>query len=190
MKTIVAVTGASGTIYAVRLVEKLTGLPQVERIAVVVSRNGESVGEYEIGAGFLDAWRNDPKVEFYANDDMFAPIASGSAVYDAMVIVPCSMGTIGRIAAGISDSLIARAADVTLKERKRLIVVPRESPLSLIHLENLAALTRTGAVVMPASPSFYSRPADISELADTLVERILSHLGLEIPGAYHWRENR
>jgi 4-hydroxy-3-polyprenylbenzoate decarboxylase len=145
----------------------------VERIGLIVSRRGGEVAAWE-GVGFPD----NPSIVRFANDDMFAPPASGSAGWDAMVIVPCSMGCVGRIASGVSGDLIARAADVTLKEGRRLIVVPRETPLNLIHLRNMVALAEAGAVVLPASPSFYSHPADIDALCATVTDRILARLGL------------
>jgi 4-hydroxy-3-polyprenylbenzoate decarboxylase len=120
-------------------------------------------------------------IERFDNDDMFASPASGSARWDAMVIVPCSMGCVGRIASGVSSDLIARAADVTLKEGRTLIVVPREAPLNLIHLRNLTALAEAGAVVLPASPSFYSRPETIEQVCATVTDRILARLGVAFP---------
>jgi 4-hydroxy-3-polyprenylbenzoate decarboxylase len=120
--------------------------------------------------------------------DFKAPFASGSAGWDAMLVVPCSMGTVARIAHGISDSLLTRAADVMLKERRTLVVVPRETPLSLVHLENLTALARAGAVVLPAMPSFYTRPESIDALVDTVVGRIMDHLEVEAPAVRRWGE--
>jgi 4-hydroxy-3-polyprenylbenzoate decarboxylase len=125
------------------------------------------------------------RVERFANDDMFSSPASGSARWDAMVVVPCSMGCVGRIAAGVSNDLIARAADVMLKEGRTLIVVPRETPLNLIHLRNLTTLAEAGAAIMPASPSFYSRPASLEEACRTVTDRILARLGLDTP-RYEW----
>ena len=145
-----------------------------ERIALVVSRRAAEVIEYE--GERLPA---SPKIVRYDNDDMFAPAASGSAGYDAMIIVPASMGSVGRIAAGVSLSLIERAADVMLKERRRLVCVVRETPYSLIHLRNMAALTEAGAVILPASPSFYSRPQTVEQVVATVVERAVAHLGVE-----------
>ena len=130
-----------------------------------------------------------PKIVRYDNADMFSPAASGSARFDAMIIVPASMGSVGRIASGVSLSLIERAADVMLKERRRLVLVVRETPLSLIHLRNMTALTEAGAVVLPASPSFYSRPADIEGLCRTVTERVLALLGIETQG-YEWGTTR
>jgi 4-hydroxy-3-polyprenylbenzoate decarboxylase len=156
--------------------------PTIAEIALIMSRNGEAVAEYE-GAVIP----TDSRIRRFAFDDMFAPPASGSARYDSMVIAPCSMGTIGRIASGVSDSLVTRAADVMLKERRTLIVVPRETPLSLIHLRNMTTLTESGAIVLPASPSFYSRPTDITALCHTVTDRILSLLGLPCD-RYVWGE--
>jgi 4-hydroxy-3-polyprenylbenzoate decarboxylase len=133
------------------------------------------------GVGFS----TEPRIERFDNDDMFASPASGSATWDAMVVVPASMGCVGRIAAGISSDLIARAADVMLKEGRPLIVVPRETPLNLIHLRNLVTLAEAGAVILPASPSFYSRPADLEALARTVTDRILARLGIDVPH-YEW----
>jgi len=190
MKITVAITGASGTLYAIRLLERLGKIPQVDKIAVVASRNGSEVAQYEIGDQWDKQFRESTKTEFFANDDFFVPIASGSAVYDAMVITPCSMGTVARIASGVSDNLITRAADVTLKERKKLIIVPRESPLSLIHLENMTRLARAGAIILPACPSFYSRPETTEQLVDTVTDRILAQLGIGDKEAYRWKESR
>ncbi len=182
MRIIVAVTGASGAIYARKVVEELLKCPSVERIGLIVSRNGAAVAQYEgVSLEFDDA-----RIERFDNDDMFSSVASGSARWGAMIIVPCSMGSVGRIASGVSTDLISRAADVVLKERRKLIVVPRESPLSLIHLRNLTTLTEAGAVVLPASPSFYSLPQNIDELTDTIVERIVSQLGIE-NNRFEWK---
>ena len=124
--------------------------------------------------------------KIWGTRDYGAPFASGSAGWDAMVVIPCSMGTVARIAHGISDSLLTRAADVMLKERRTLLVVPRETPLSVVHLENLTALARAGAVVLPAMPSFYGKPSSLGDLVDTVVARALDHLGLEAPFAKRW----
>jgi 4-hydroxy-3-polyprenylbenzoate decarboxylase len=177
---IVGVTGASGTIYARQLVERLLASPEVGRIALIVSRRGEEVAAWE--RVVLPA---DPRIERFDNSDMFASVASGSAQWGSMVVVPCSMGCVGRIASGVSSDLIARAADVTLKEGRQLIVVPRETPLNLIHLRNLVALAEAGAVVLPASPSFYSHPTDIETTCATVTDRITARLGLTHEG-YEW----
>jgi 4-hydroxy-3-polyprenylbenzoate decarboxylase len=180
LNIIVAVTGASGTIYARQLLERLLVSPQVARIALIVSCRGKEVTEWE--GVTLPA---DPRIEQFDNDDMFASVASGSAQWGAMVVVPCSMGCVGRIASGVSSDLIARAADVSLKEGRQLIVVPRETPLNLIHLRNLVSLAEAGTIVLPASPSFYSHPADVEALCATLTDRILERLGVAREG-YRW----
>lgn len=180
MKIIVAVTAASGAIYARQLLEQLVASPQVENIALILSTNAEAVAETE-GVTLPESG----KITRYANDNLFAAPASGSARWDAMVIVPSSVGTVGRVASGVSQTLIERAADVMLKERRRLVVVVRETPLSLIHLRNMTTLTEAGAIVLPASPSFYSRPTDIEELCNTVTERIVSLLGIDAPH-YEW----
>ena len=182
MKIIVAVTGASGTIYARQCLEKLLQCGDVEQIALIVSRCGEEVARHE-GINLPC----NPRIVRYSADDMFAPTASGSARYDAMIIIPASMGTVGRIASGVSLSLIERSADVMLKERRRLICVVRETPYSLIHLRNMTTLTEAGAIILPASPSFYSHPHDIEELATTVTERVLAHVGIDLPH-YEWGE--
>ena len=180
-KIIIAVTGASGSAYARRTLEALAAEKGLAEIALIVSGNGRDVAQWE-GVDLVTAGT---VIKTYSKNDMFAPPASGSADYDAMVIVPCSMGSAGRIASGVSADLIGRAADVMLKERRKLIMVVRETPLSTIHLRNLTALSECGAIVMPASPSFYSRPGDIGELCDTVVERIMKMLGFS-GDRYRW----
>ncbi len=181
MKIIAGVTGASGSIYARQLLDGLLAADSgVGRVGLIVSRRGAEVAAWE-GVTFPE----DERLERFDNDDMFSSPASGSARWDAMVIVPASMGCVGRIASGVSTDLIARAADVMLKEGRRLIVVPRETPLNLIHLRNLTALAEAGAVVMPASPSFYSHPATVEDLVATVTERILARLGIDAP-RYEW----
>jgi 4-hydroxy-3-polyprenylbenzoate decarboxylase len=182
MKVVVAVTAASGAIYARQLLEQLIGCEDVERIALIYSANAEAVVATE-GVALPES----EKITLYRNDDLFAAPASGSASWDAMVIVPSSVGTVGRIASGVSQSLIERAADVMLKERRRLIVVVRETPLSLIHLRNMTTLTEAGAVILPAAPSFYSRPESIEALCLTVTERIVALLGISAPH-YTWGE--
>ncbi len=181
MKIIVAVTAASGAIYARQLLEQLVASPQVENIALILSTNAEAVAETE-GVTLPES----DKITRYANNNLFAAPASGSARWDAMVIVPSSVGTVSRVAAGVSQTLIERAADVMLKERRRLVVVVRETPLSLIHLRNMTTLTEAGAIVLPASPSFYSRPTNIEELCSTVTERIVSLLGIDAPH-FEWQ---
>lgn len=181
-RIILAITGASGSVYARLLMEQLLAQEAVEEVALVFSANGAAVAEYE---GQRIAAVDDPRVQIFDNGDMFAAPASGSAGYDAMVIVPCSMGTVGRVANGVSGDLISRAADVMLKERRMLVVVPRETPLNTIHLRNLTTLSECGAVVVPASPSFYSLPDDMEALCMTVVERVVALLGFDSPH-YQW----
>lgn len=176
MKVVVAVTGASGGVYARKCLEQLLQAAEVEQIALILSDMAVKVLEFE----GVELPQNEKIVRF-ANDDMFAPAASGSAGYDAMVVVPASMGSVGRIASGVSSSLIERAADVMLKERRKLIVVVRETPYSLIHLRNMTTLTEAGAVVLPASPSFYSHPKSLDDAIMTVVERIIAHVGVSQP---------
>lgn len=181
MKIVIAITGASGAIYARQLIEMLLGCDVVEQIAIIVSRRGGEVMAFE-----GEKVEDNPRIVFFDNDDMFSPVASGSADYDAMVVVPCSMGTLARIATGVSVDLISRAADVMLKERRKLILVTREAPLSLIHIENMGAVTRASGVVIPASPSFYSMPEDVEALCRTVTERIISQLGIDT-ARYKWQ---
>lgn len=180
MKIIVALTAASGAIYARQLLEELIRSSEVEQIALIESHHASEVAQWE-GV----ALPTHPKIERMANDNLFLSPASGSARWDAMVVCPSSVGTAGRIAAGISQSLIERAADVMLKERRRLILVVRETPLSLIHLRNLTTLTEAGAIILPAAPSFYARPESIEELCHSVTERICALLGLNTQ-RYHW----
>ncbi len=182
MKLVVAATGASGAIYFQRLLEKIDATQH--EIHVVLSAYAKQVIHEELGQ-----WVAPPGVIQHADKTMSVPFVSGSGRFDAMVVVPCSMGTLARIAAGVADTTILRAADVFLKERRKLIIVPRETPWSLIHARNLVSVTEAGAVVLPASPSFYSRPKTIEELVDTVVTRILDQLGLPDPGAFRWKES-
>jgi len=175
-KIVIGITGASGSVYAHLLLKKLQELtPKPEEVAVVISPTAEQVWAYELPDLAIDTYR----FKRYAPDSFFAPIASGSAGYDAMIIIPCSMGTLGRIAAGTADDLITRTADVMLKERKKLVLVMRETPLSRIHIQNMLTVTDAGGVICPASPSFYQHPTDISELCLTVVNRALSLAGLD-----------
>ena len=175
MNVIVAITGASGAIYARQCLDILLGSDAVERIALVVSRHGEDVLKAE-GIALPD----DGRIERYANDDMWSSLASGSAAWDAMIVVPASMGSVGRIASGISQSLIERAADVMLKERRRLVLVVRETPYSLIHLRNMTAITEAGGVILPASPSFYIPADSIDSLALSVSCRAVEMLGIMV----------
>jgi 4-hydroxy-3-polyprenylbenzoate decarboxylase len=184
-KIVLAVTGASGSVYALRLLGKLQQLKSPpEEIAVIFSETAREIWEAETGDKYVAAF---PAKE-YRNNSFFAPFASGSSRFDTMIICPASMGTIGRIANGTSDDLIARSADVMLKERRRLILVPRESPYNLIHINNLKTLTLAGAIVCPASPSFYSNPQTLDDLVMTVVDRITDLAGFDSNG-YRWMEN-
>jgi len=176
-KIILAITGASGSAYAKLLMQEIGKLnDQIDEAGIVFSKTALKVWEHE-----LNSLPSVPPIfKQYAPDDFFSPIASGSAGFDTMIICPCSMGTLGRIANGISDDLITRSADVMLKERRNLILVPRETPYNLLHIRNMEKLLLAGALILPATPSFYSKPSDISELLMTVVERILVHAGFKI----------
>lgn len=183
-KIIVAITGASGSIYAKLLLDDLLKLgEQIETVGVVMSDNAKQVWETELGHRDFEQY----PFTFYPKMDFNAPFASGSAKYDTMIIAPCSMGTLGRIAHGISNDLISRAADVILKERRKLIAVVRDTPFSLIHINNMKAVTEAGGIICPASPSFYSLPKSIEELAQTVVDRVIDLAGLE-KQSYRWNE--
>jgi len=179
-KIILAVGGSSGSIYAKRIMTKLKEQSDII-LGVVMSDNAIINWEIEIGTFSQHEW----PYNFYDKKDFNAPFASGSAKYDTMIICPCSMGLLGRIAQGISGDLITRAADVILKERRRLIIVPRETPYNLIHLKNMVSLTEAGAIMCPATPSFYSRPQNIDELVDTVVDRVLDLSDINIK-TYRW----
>jgi 4-hydroxy-3-polyprenylbenzoate decarboxylase len=180
-KIVVGVTGASGAPYAKRLVRALSGRKDVE-LAVCASSTAPEVWALECGGDL----REEIGAPVFGLKDFRAPFASGSAGWHAMAIVPCSMGTLGRIAHGISDDLLTRAADVMLKEKRTLVIVPRETPLSLIHLENLTTLARAGATIVPAMPSFYGKPQTLADAVDTVVARILDHLGVEHDLTRRW----
>ncbi len=173
-KIILGITGASGSIYGKLLLDRLAGLrEQIIDCSVIFSVHALEVWKYELGnfeAASLPFKTYDPS-------DFFAPMASGSSGYDSMIICPCSMGTLGRIASGVSEDLMTRAADVMLKEKKKLILVPRETPYNLIHLNNMKLLTEAGAIICPASPSFYAKPASIEALAMTVIDRVLALAG-------------
>lgn len=183
-KIVIAITGASGSIYARLLIMELLKQSSIAEIALVFSDNGEDVAKYEKVT--IPNSQDDKRIKLYNNSDMFSPIASGSARYDSMVIIPCSMGSVGRIANGTSNDLISRAADVMLKERRKLILAVRESPFSTIHLTNMTTLSQSGAIILPLSPSFYSHPENIDDLCTTVVERIVSLLGFEAL-SYEWK---
>jgi len=179
MKLVIAATGASGTIYLQRLLAQIDCA--AHEVHLVMSTPAKQVAKQE-----LDDFKIPPNVLQHSENDMNVPFVSGSARFDAMVIVPCSMATLGRIASGSSDSALLRAADVFLKERRKLIVVPRETPWHLIHARNVVTLLEAGAIVLPAIPSFYSRPGSLTAVVDTVVWRILDQIGLPSSGAYRW----
>ena len=182
MKILIAITGASGSGYAQRLLDHLD--PKTHALHLVLSRNAETVIASELPGGL----RIPDGVAVHQNQDFSAPFASGSNPIDAMVVIPCSMGTLGRMAQGVSDSLLLRAADVVLKERKKLILVPRETPLNLVQVRNFELLLLAGAILLPANPSFYSRPQTVAQVQDTVVARVLDHLGLPHKLAARWRD--
>jgi 4-hydroxy-3-polyprenylbenzoate decarboxylase len=183
-KIIVAVTGASGAIYAKVLFDKLVQLQaQIEDVGVLMSDNAKYVWETELE----NTDYNNYPFTFYDKMDFMAPFASGSANFCTMIICPSSMGTMGRIAAGISNDLTTRAADVILKERRKLIIIARETPYSLIHINNMKTITEAGGIICPAVPSFYSQPSSIEEVASTVVDRVLSLAGLELD-TFRWGE--
>ena len=182
MKLLVAITGASGSIYAQRLLDQLD--PQVHELHVVLSRYAQVVIEQELPGGL----KLSKSIHVHNLRSMNAPFASGSNPVDAMVIIPCSMGTMGRIAHGISDDILLRAADVVLKERRKLILVPRETPLNLPHIKNMELVMLAGATILPANPSFYHRPHSIMDLVDTVVGRVLDHLGIEHSLTSRWQD--
>jgi 4-hydroxy-3-polyprenylbenzoate decarboxylase len=184
-KIILAITGASGSIYAFKLLGRLHEIKApLEEIAVIFSDTGSEIWKSEIGSEY----HNEGAAKEYNNKTYMAPFASGSSQYDTMIICPASMGTTGRIANGTSDDLIARTADVMLKERRRLIIVPRETPYNLIHIDNMKKLTLAGAIICPASPSFYSNPKTIDDLVMTVVNRIIDLAGFDSNG-FRWMTN-
>ncbi|MFH1319041.1 MAG: UbiX family flavin prenyltransferase [Bacteroidota bacterium] len=175
-KVVVGITGASGSIYTKVLLDKLQTLSeQIEDVGVVISDNAKKIWKYELGN--TDYEKIPYKI--YDKNDFSAPFTSGSAQYNIMIICPCSMGAFGRIASGVSGDLLTRAADVVLKERRRLILVLRETPYNLIHINNMKIITEAGGIICPATPSFYSRPENIEQLAATVVDRILDLSGFE-----------
>ena len=181
-KIVVAITGASGSIYAKGLLDKLIQVrPQWEAVSVVLTPNAKSVWETELND---TSYQNYP-FSFYGQQDFQAPFASGSGQYDIMIVIPCSMGTLGRIACGVSSDLITRAADVALKERRKLILVVRDTPYNLIHIRNMETLTLAGGIICPATPSFYSKPKTLEDVAATVVDRVLDLAGLRI-STFRW----
>jgi 4-hydroxy-3-polyprenylbenzoate decarboxylase len=181
-KIVLAITGASGSIYARLLIEKLLTIKQQwQDVAVVMTDNAKQVWETELGNNDYTQY----PVHFYSTKDFTAPFASGSGRYNTMIIAPCSMGTLGRIASGVSSDLISRAADVVLKERRKLICVVRDTPYNLVHIRNMETVTLAGGIICPATPSFYSRPATIEEVVATVTDRVLDLAGLDI-STYRW----
>jgi 4-hydroxy-3-polyprenylbenzoate decarboxylase len=181
-KIVVAITGASGSIYAKILLDKLMQMKdQYSELGIVMSDNAKSVWKVELG----DETYANYQAKYYEKYDFSAPFASGSAKYNMMIVAPCSMGTLGRIASGVSDDLVTRAADVILKERRKLLLMVRETPYNLIHIKNMETVTLAGGFICPATPSFYSVPTTIEAVAATVVDRILDLAGLKI-NSYRW----
>ncbi len=181
-KVLIAITGASGSIYAKQVMDKLLQVKnQWSELAVVMTNNAKQVWETELSN---NSYKEYP-VKFFETNDFNAPFASGSGQYNIMILVPCSMGTMGRIAGGISNDLISRAADVILKERRKLILVIRDTPYNLIHIKNMETITLAGGIICPASPSFYSKPKTIEEVAATVSDRALDLAGFDIK-AFRW----
>lgn len=185
MKIAVAVTGASGSVYAKVLLDKLMLLKdQITEVSVVWSDNAYTVWQHELNNEDYSQY----PFKVWGKNDFMAPFASGSSTYESLIICPCSMGTVGRIASGISNDLITRAADVMLKERRKLICVVRETPYNLIQLKNMTAVTEAGGVICPATPSFYSNPETFEDVAYTVIQRVLQLSGLNVDG-YKWQED-
>lgn len=182
-KIIVAITGASGSIYAKVLLDQLVDLKdQIDAVGIVMSKNAKDVWEFELGN---DNYKDYP-FKYFEKGDFMAPFASGSAQYNTMIVAPCSMGTLARIACGVSNDLVTRAADVILKERRRLILINRDTPLNLIHINNMKTITEAGGIILPASPSFYSKPNTFEKLAATVVDRAIDLAGLN-QKSYRWQ---
>ena len=184
MRILVAITGASGALYAQRLLDNLD--PAAHEVHVVLSAYAQAVLSEELPGGL----RLPPGVKACPLKSMSTPFASGSNPPDAMVIIPCTMGTLGRIAHGLSEDVLLRSADVVLKEKKKLILVPRETPLNLVHLKNLELLLLAGATILPANPSFYTHPQTVEQVVDTVVARVLDHLGIPQNLVPRWSEER
>jgi 4-hydroxy-3-polyprenylbenzoate decarboxylase len=181
-KIVVAITGASGSIYAKQLLQKMEKISvQMTELSLIITNNAKQVWQTEIGNSDYE------KLPFkvYSTTDFTAPFASGSGQYDTMIIIPCSMGTIGRIASGISNDLISRSADVILKERRKLICVVRDTPYNLVHIRNMETITLAGGIICPATPSFYSKPATIDEVVATVVDRVIDLAGFDIK-TFRW----
>jgi len=185
-KIVIGITGASGSVYAKVLLEKLSSMKnQVEEVGIVMSDNAKEVWRTELG----DSSYEKIKFKIYEKNNFHAPFASGSSDFRTMIVCPCSMGTLARIASGVSNDLITRAADVMLKERRKLILIPRDTPLSLIHINNMKTITEAGGIICPASPSFYSNPKTFEDLASTVIDRVLDLCGLEIK-TFRWGAKR
>jgi 4-hydroxy-3-polyprenylbenzoate decarboxylase len=184
LKLLIAITGASGTLYAQRLLDQLSS--QEHDVHVVLSNYAHQVIKEELPEGL----RLPDGITAHHLKSMNAPFASGSNPPDAMVVIPCSMGTLGRIAHGYSEDVLLRAADVVLKERRKLILVPRETPLNLVHVRNFELLLQAGATILPANPSFYTRPQTVEQVVDTVVARVLDHLGIAHRLVARWSEER
>ena len=181
-KIVVSITGASGAIYSKIFLDKLFALKeQWTELAIVMTENAKTVWKTELDNEDYKKYN----AKFYSQQDFMAPFASGSGKYDTMIIIPCSMGTLGRIASGISNDLITRAADVILKERRKLICVVRDTPYNLIHIKNMETVTLAGGIICPATPSFYSKPKTIEEVAATVVDRVLDLSGFDI-STFRW----
>lgn len=181
-KIVIAITGASGAIYAELLLKFLAQQNNLE-VGVIMSDNAKTVWQHELNN---ENYSQFPFI-FYHKNDFNAPFASGSAKYDTMIVIPCSMGTLGRIANGISNDLLTRAADVILKERRKLVLVAREMPYNLIHINNMKTVTEAGGIICPATPSFYSQPTTIEAVAKTVVDRVIDLIGLDSK-SYRWGE--
>ena len=182
-KIIVGITGASGSIYAKVLLDQLVVLKdQIDAVGIVMSKNAKDVWEFELGN---DSYKDYP-FKYFEKNDFMAPFASGSAQYKTMIVAPCSMGTLARIATGVSNDLVTRAADVILKERRKLILINRDTPLNLIHINNMKTITEAGGIIMPASPSFYSKPNNFEELAETVINRVIDLADLK-KDSYRWQ---
>lgn len=185
-KIAIAITGASGSVYAKVLIEKLKNLSsQISEVGIVMSENAKFVWREELE----DTKYKDSSFHMYGKQDFTAPFASGSANYNVLIVCPCSMGTMGRIASGVSDDLITRTADVMLKERRKLILVARETPYNLIHINNMKLITEAGGIICPATPSFYSKPKTFEQLAATVIDRVLILSGLKID-SFRWGEKQ
>jgi len=185
-KIVVAVTGASGSVYAKVLFDKLKGLKdQISEIGIIMSDNAKDVWLYELGNKDYSSYN----FRFSDKRDFMAPFASGSAGFDTMIVCPCSMGTLGRVASGVSDDLITRSADVILKERRKLILLVRETPYNLIHINNMKTISEAGGIICPATPSFYSLPKTIEEVAATVINRVIDLVGFDYE-SYQWGKNQ